>query len=68
MTIVLGTHKFSLQVTIDHHGRLYILAIIVPLSTVAKAFYDNDSKTTEFEMIGTKNASTAHAVMHPLIT
>ena len=54
MTIVLGAHKFSLQVTIDHHGRLYILAIIVPLSTVAKALYGDDSKTTEFEMISTK--------------
>ena len=35
VTIVLGLHKFSLQATIDHHVPC-ILAIILPLSTVAK--------------------------------
>ena len=36
------------QIITDH---LCILAIIPPLSTVAKTFYCNDSKLTEFEMI-----------------
>ena len=55
-TIVLGLHKFTLRATIDH---LCILAIILPLSTVAKTLYCNDSKITEIEMIDTKNSSTA---------
>ena len=33
MTIVLGSHQFCLQVTIDRHG-LCILITILPLSTV----------------------------------
>ena len=31
-------------------------------------FYCNDSKITEFEMIDTKNSSTAYVVMDKLIT
>ena len=50
----------------DH---VYVLVIILPLSTVAKkTFYGNDSKITEFEMIDTKNSSTAYVVMYTLIT
>ena len=49
----------------DH---LCILAIILPLSTVAKKTFDcNDSKITEFEIIDTKNSSTAYVVMCKLI-
>ena len=47
---------------------LCILAIILPLSTVAKILYRNDSTITEFHMIDTKNASTANVVMYELIT
>ena len=36
MTVVLGLHEFSLQATIDHHVPSMYLAIILPLSTVAK--------------------------------
>ena len=52
-------------IIMDH---LCILAIILPLSTVAKrTFYYNNSKITEFEMIDTKNSSTAYVVMYKLI-
>ena len=33
-----------------------------------KTFYCNDSKITEFEMIDTKNSSTAYVVKYKLIT
>ena len=33
-----------------------------------KAFYCNDSKITEFDMIDTKNSCTAYVVMYKLIT
>ena len=33
-----------------------------------KTFYCNDSKITEFEMIDTKNSSTAYVVMYTLNT
>ena len=33
-----------------------------------RTFYCNDSKITEFEMIDTKNSSTAYVVMYKLIT
>ena len=49
----------------DH---LCILAIILPLSAVAKTIYCNDSKITEFEMIDTKHSSTAYVVMYEFIT
>ena len=49
----------------DH---LCILAIMLPLSIVAKRFYCNDSKSMEFEMIDAKNSFTAYVVMYKLIT
>ena len=64
-TAALGLHKISLQATMDH---LCILAIILPLLSVAKTFYCNDSKITEFEMIDAKNSSTAYVVTSKLIT
>ena len=47
--------------------RLCILVIILPLPTVAKTFYGNDSKIQEFEKIDTKISSTAYVVMYELI-
>ena len=38
------------------------------VSTVAKTYYCNDSKITEFDMIDAKNSSTAHVVLYKLIT
>ena len=49
----------------DH---LCILAIILPLSTVAKQIYCNDSKITDFEMIDTKNSYIAYVLLYQLIT
>ena len=37
-------------------------------STVGKSFYCNNTNTTEFKMIDTKNFFTAYVVMYKLIT
>ena len=61
MTLVLGLHKFSLHATIDHHGPsifwpLYYYQLLqkTHYQLLQKAHYCNDSKITEFEMIGIK--------------
>ena len=69
MTVVLGLHKFSLQLTINHHGRsMYSGHYTVSINCCKRKFYCNDSKITEFEIIDTKNCSTAYVVMYKLIT
>ena len=66
MTAVLGAlSPWRTLASIDH---LCILNIILPLLTVAKTFYCNGSKITEFEMINNKNSSTAYVVTYKLIT
>ena len=47
--------------------RLYIPAIILHLSLVPKTFYCNDNKITEFEIIDSKNSSTAYVILYALI-
>ena len=64
----ISLYKFSLQATIYHHGSLCIQVIILPLATIAKTLYCNDSKITDFEMIDTKNSSTTHVAMYQVIT
>ena len=50
----------------DH---LYILAIMLPLPSVAKEhFYCNESEIMDFETIDTKNSSTTYVEMYKLIT
>ena len=69
MTVVLGLHKFSLQATIDHHGpSIYSGHYTALINCCKRAFYCNDSKITEFEMIDTKHSITAYVVMYKLIT
>ena len=60
--VVLGLHKFSLHATKIIMDHLCILVIVIPLSTVAKTFYCNDSKITEIwnETIDTKTSSTVY--------
>ena len=41
--------------------------IILHLSIVAKAFYRNDNTITEFEIIDSKNSSTAYVALYELI-
>ena len=36
LNIMPGTYKFNLQATISYHGLLYIVVIILVLSTVAR--------------------------------
>ena len=65
MTVVLGLHKFSLQATIDHHQPyMYSGHYTASINCCKITFYYNDSKITEFEMIYTKNSSTAFVVMY----
>ena len=69
MTVVLGLHKFSLQVTIDHYGpSMYSGHYSASINCCKRTFYCNDSKITEFEAIYTKKSSTAYVVMYKLIT
>ena len=69
MTVLLGPHKFSLQATINHHGpSMYSGHYTTPNNYCIKTFYCDDSKITEFEMIDTKDSSTAYVVMYKLIT
>ena len=70
MTVVLSLHKFSLQVTRDHHGpSMYSGHYITSIHWCKnKSFYCNDSKITEFEMIDTENPFTAYVVMYKFIT
>ena len=70
MTVVPGLHKFSLQATIGHQGpSMYSGRYTASINCCKKnPFYCNDNKITEFKMIDTKNSSTAHMVMHKLIT
>ena len=63
MTVVLGLHKFSLQATIDHHGlSMYSGLYTASIICCKRTFYCNDSKITGFEIIDTKNSSTAYVV------
>ena len=69
MTVVLGYHKFSLQATIDHHGpSIYSGHYTTSVNCCNRTFYCNDNKITEFDMIITKNSSTAYVVIYKLIT
>ena len=67
--VVLGYHKFSLQATIDHHGpSIYSGHYTTSVNCCNRTFYCNDNKITEFDMINTKNSSTAYVVIYKLIT
>ena len=67
--VVCGLHKFSLQVTINHHGpSMYSGHYTASINCCKKRVYWNNSKITEFEMIYTKNSSTAYVVMYKSIT
>ena len=69
MTVVFGLHKFRLQGTIDHHGpSMYSSHYTASINYCKKTFYCNDIKITEFEMIDTKNLSTAYLVTYKLVT
>ena len=69
MTVILGPRRFILQANIDHHGPfIYSGHYTASINRWKRTFYCNDSKITEFEMIDTKNSSTAYVVMYKLIT
>ena len=67
--ITITIHKFNLKATIDHHGPyMYSGHYTASINCCKRTFYYNDSKITEFEMIDTKNSSTAYVAMSKLIT
>ena len=61
-TIMLGSLKFSPRVTIDHHGpSIHYGHYTASINCwKKKPFYCNDSKIAEFEIIDSKNSSTAY--------
>ena len=68
MTVMLGPHKFSLRATIDHHGpTMHSGHYTASVNCCKKTFYCNDIKITEFDMIETKNSSTAYVLLYRFI-
>ena len=67
MTAMLSPLKFGLRATIDHHDHVYIPAIIMHLSIVAKTLYYDDNKMTEFKIVHSKNSSTTYVILYELI-
>ena len=68
MTVMLGPHKFSLRATIDHHGpTMHSGHYTASVNCCKKTFYCNDIKITEFDMIETKNSSTAYVLLYEFI-
>ena len=69
---MLGPLKFSLRATIDHHGPSihsghYAASINCWKKKKPKTLFCNDNKITEFEIIDSKNASTAYVILYELI-
>ena len=57
------------MITIDHHGpSIYSGHYTTSVNCCNRTFYCNDNKITEFDMINTKNSSTAYVVIYKLIT
>ena len=68
MTVKLGPHIFSLQATIDHHGAsIQHGHYTASINCCNKTFYCNDSKITEFEIVDTKNSTTAYLILYKMI-
>ena len=65
-TVRLGPLKFSLQVTIDHHGPSIHSGHYTVSIKCCKKFYYNDHTNTEFG-ITDKNSSTAYVILYELI-
>ena len=65
---ILGPYKFSLQTTVDRHGNLFTVAIILLLSIAVKKkhFYCNDDRITECNTIDTRNSSTVYILLYKL--
>ena len=68
LNINLGPYKFSLQVTIDHHGNsLHCGHYTASVNCCGKTFYCNDNRITECDIINTRNSSTAFILQYKLI-
>ena len=68
MIVVLGLHKLSLQATIDHQGPSRYSGHYTASINCCKNILLQRQQIMEFEMIDTKNSSTAYVVMYKLIT
>ena len=66
-TVRLGSLKFNLQATIDHHGpSIHSGHYTAPINCCKKIYY-NDHTITEFGIIDTKISSTAYVILYELI-
>ena len=67
-TVILGTLEFNLRATIDHHGpSIHSGYYTASINCCKETFYCNDNKITEFEIIDSKNSSTAYVILYELI-
>ena len=66
--IKLGPYKFSLQVSVDHHGySMNSGHYTASINCCGKTFHCNDSKITECNIMDTYNSSTAYILLYKLI-
>ena len=67
-TVRLGSLKFSLRATMDHHGpSIHSGHYTASINCCKKTFYCNDNTITEFGIIDSKNSSTAYVILYELI-
>ena len=63
---MLGPLKLSLRVAIDHHGPSLHSGHYTASLNCWKKFYCNNNKITQFEIIDSKNSSTAYVILYEL--
>ena len=67
-TVMLGSLKFSLRATRDHHGpSIHSGHYTASINCGKKNFYCNDNTITEFEIIDSKHSSTAYVILYELV-
>ena len=68
LNIIIGSYKFSLQPTIDHHGNsIHCGHYTASVNCCGKTFYCNDGRITECNTIDTRNSSTVYILLYKLI-
>ena len=66
-TIMLGPLEFSLRASMDHHGSSIHFSHYIAFINCCKKIHCNDNKITEFEIIDSKNSSTAYVILYEVI-
>ena len=66
--IKLGSYKFSLQASVDHHGySMNSGHYTASINCCGKTFHCNDNKITECNITDTYNSSTAYILLYKLM-